>query len=82
MAEFLIDNLRQKTVMNANGQELGTLQEVTFSDKRSGELQNLVVSENPEINPDLATEYPRDKYGNLLVPTTQVTSVEDYILIS
>jgi sporulation protein YlmC with PRC-barrel domain len=82
MVEFLVDNLQDKTVMNAAGQELGALKEITLRDQATGDLQHLVIERNPDINPNLASEYQSDKFGNLLVPTDNVTSVEDYILIT
>ncbi len=79
MADILAENLSGKSVMGADGSELGMLYNVTI-DVQSGRLLNLLVTPD-EDNPPTGVDYERDDAGRFQVPVGDVQAVKDYIIV-
>ncbi len=79
MADILAENLSGKSVMGADGSELGLLYNVTM-DVQSGRLLNLLVTPDEE-NPPTGVDYERDDAGRFQVPVGDVQAVKDYIIV-
>jgi sporulation protein YlmC with PRC-barrel domain len=77
MADILAENLSGKSVMGADGAELGMLYNITM-DINSGGLKELIVE--PDEG-DTDTTFPTDEEGRYRVPVSQVQAVRDYIVI-
>ena len=78
MSEILAENLSGKTVMGADGAELGMLYNVTM-DLKTGSLQNLIVDPG-ESGPSEAG-FQRHAHGHFLVPVGNAQAVRDHIVV-
>ncbi len=79
MTGILAKNLSGMEVMGADGVELGMLYNVTM-DLRTGQLFDLIVEPNEDINP-MALDFDTDDEGRLHVPVRKVQAVKDYIVV-
>lgn len=79
MADILAENLSGKTVMGADGAELGMLYNINM-DLKSGELHDLIV--DPQEGSVKDADFQTDDYGHYLVPVSRVQAVKDHIVIS
>ncbi|MGZ0748323.1 MULTISPECIES: PRC-barrel domain-containing protein [unclassified Haloparvum] len=80
MADILAENLSGKAVMGSDGMELGDLYNITM-DLRSGELGDLLVSPNEQLDP-ARVGFETDERGRLRVPVSSVQAVKDYIVVA
>jgi sporulation protein YlmC with PRC-barrel domain len=78
MADMLAENLSGKSVMGADGTELGRLYNITM-DLKTGQLHDLLVEPLEENTVKL--DFPTDENGNYKVPVSRVQAVKDYIVI-
>lgn len=69
--------LRGKTVMSDDGTYLGILRNTTVN-RRSGELQSLLVEPSEDVDPRL---FPRDNAGHIVFPFASVRAVRDVVII-
>lgn len=79
MAEILAENLSGKSVMGADGSELGMLYNITM-DVHSGRLRHLLVSPD-EDNPPQGIDFEQDDAGRFQIPVGNVQAVKDYIIV-
>ncbi|MFB6206161.1 MAG: PRC-barrel domain-containing protein [Haloglomus sp.] len=79
MSEILAENLSGKTVMGADGAELGMLYNVTM-DLKTGTLQNLIV--DPGESGPRESPFERNDHGHFLVPIGDVQAVRDHIVVA
>jgi len=77
MADILAENLSGKSVMGADGAELGMLYNITM-DINSGGLKELIVEPDEGVTD---TTFPTDEEGRYRVPVSQIQAVRDYIVI-
>ncbi len=78
MADMLAENLSGKSVMGADGTELGRLYNITM-DLKTGKLNDLVVE--PLEDSDVKVDFPQDDEGHYRIPVTRVQAVKDYIVV-
>jgi sporulation protein YlmC with PRC-barrel domain len=78
MADMLAENLSGKSVMGADGTELGRLYNITM-DLKTGQLHDLLVE--PLEDSAVTLDFPQDDNGNYKVPVSRVQAVKDYIVI-
>ncbi|MGM0604055.1 MAG: PRC-barrel domain-containing protein [Halobacteriota archaeon] len=80
MVDILAENLSGKSVMGADGTELGDLYNITM-DLKTGRLNDLLVTPNEGI---LASnlEFDTDEDGRMRVPVSSVQAVKDYIVVA
>ena len=76
MVEILAENLSGKTVMGADGAEIGQLYNITMNLK-TGELHDLVV----EPSEGVGAEFEVDDHGHFRVPVSNVQAVKDHIVV-
>lgn len=79
MVDILAENLSGKSVMGADGTEIGDLYNITM-DLKSGDLDNLLVTPRE----DAATgefDFGVDEGGRFEVPVGNVQAVKDYIVV-
>jgi sporulation protein YlmC with PRC-barrel domain len=79
MADILAENLSGKSVMGADGTELGMLYNITM-DIQTGALHDLLVDPNDEFPAD-SSGFDIDEEGLLHVPVANVQAVKDYIVV-
>jgi sporulation protein YlmC with PRC-barrel domain len=77
MPDILAENLSGKSVMGADGTELGMLYNITM-DLKSGALDDLVVEPDEEA-PEAG--FPRDEDGRFRIDVGRVQAVKDYIVV-
>jgi sporulation protein YlmC with PRC-barrel domain len=78
MADILAENLSGKSVMGADGTELGRLYNITM-DLKTGTLHDLLVE--PLEDSDVSVDFPTDENGRFRVPVSRVQAVKDYIVV-
>ena len=78
MADMLAENLSGKSVMGADGTELGRLYNITM-DLKTGSLHDLVVEPLEESN--VKVDFPADEEGRFRIPVSRVQAVKDYIVV-
>ena len=79
MADVLAENLSDKSVVGADGTEIGPLHNITI-DLQTGSLGDLLVEPNEEYSVG-SGGYSVDENGLLHVPVSQVQAVKDYIVV-
>lgn len=79
MADILAENLSGKSVMGADGSELGLLYNITM-DVRSGRLRHLLVTPDEEQQTDNVS-FEQDDAGRYKIPVGSVQAVKDYIIV-
>ncbi|WP_255170517.1 PRC-barrel domain-containing protein [Natrononativus amylolyticus] len=79
MSDILAENLSGKSVMGADGVELGMLYNITM-DIKSGKIHDLVVEPNEEAS-SRSLDFPTDEENRVLVPVSRVLAVKDYIVV-
>jgi sporulation protein YlmC with PRC-barrel domain len=79
MADVLAENLSGKSVMGADGTELGLLYNITM-DLKTGSLGDLLVQPDEAIRVD-TLQFDTDDAGRIRVPVSRVQAVKDYIVI-
>ncbi|AGB14742.1 hypothetical protein Halru_0090 [Halovivax ruber XH-70] len=79
MSDILAENLSGKSVMGADGTELGLLYNITM-DLSSGQLHDLVVEPDEEL-PGRAVDFDRNDAGRFQIPVSRVKAVKDYIVV-
>jgi sporulation protein YlmC with PRC-barrel domain len=77
MVDILAENLSDKSVMGADGAELGLLHNITM-DVHSGALDELIVEPEQGVTD---TTFPTDENGRYRVPVAKVQAVRDYIVV-
>jgi sporulation protein YlmC with PRC-barrel domain len=77
MADILAENLSGKSVMGADGTELGRLYNITM-DLQTGKLDSLLVEPTEE---DVQVDFPTDEEGHIQIPVSRVRAVKDYIVV-
>ncbi|MCL9816721.1 PRC-barrel domain-containing protein [Natronocalculus amylovorans] len=80
MVDILAENLSGKSVMGADGTELGDLYNITM-DLKTGALDNLLVSPNEGIIPT-NHGFSTDETGRIQIPVQSVQAVKDYIVVA
>jgi sporulation protein YlmC with PRC-barrel domain len=78
MADMLAENLSGKSVMGADGTELGRLYNITM-DLKTGKLHDLLVE--PLEDSDVQVDFPMDEDGHFRIPVGRVKAVKDYIVV-
>lgn len=78
MADILAENLSGKSVMGADGMELGRLYNITM-DLKTGKLDSLLVE--PMEDGDAQVDFPQDDAGHFRIPVSRVRAVKDYIVV-
>ncbi|MFB6085701.1 MAG: PRC-barrel domain-containing protein [Halodesulfurarchaeum sp.] len=78
MADMLAETLSGKSVMGADGTELGELYNVTM-DLETGRLEHLLVS--PLEEGSAQVDFPTDEGGRFEIPVSRVQAVKDYIVV-
>ncbi len=78
MSEILAENLSGKSVMGADGTELGLLYNITM-DLKTGQLYDLIVEPDSEL--PSGVEFNRDDAGRFLIPVSSVQAVKDYVVV-
>ncbi|AOW79343.1 MAG: PRC-barrel domain-containing protein [Halobacteriota archaeon] len=78
MADMLAETLSGKSVMGADGTELGKLYNVTM-DLESGRIENLLVE--PLEEGSAHVDFPQDESGRFQIPVARVQAVKDYIVV-
>ncbi|MFB6114365.1 MAG: PRC-barrel domain-containing protein [Halodesulfurarchaeum sp.] len=78
MADILAENLSGKSVMGADGTELGQLYNITM-DLPTGKLDSLLVE--PREEGDVQLDFPMDDSGHYEIPVSRVRAVKDYIVV-
>lgn len=76
MADMLAESLSGKSVMGADGTELGQLYNVTM-DLETGRLRHLLVDPLEDVDVD----FPENEEGTVEIPVSRVQAVKDYIVI-
>ncbi|MFC3959786.1 PRC-barrel domain-containing protein [Halovivax cerinus] len=79
MSDILAENLSGKSVMGADGTELGLLYNITM-DISSGELHDLIVEPDEEL-PGRVVDFDRNEDGRFRIPVSRVQAVKDYIVV-
>lgn len=79
MADVLAENLSDKSVVGADGTEIGPLHNITM-DLRTGALGDLLVEPNEEYSVG-SSGFDVDEDGLLHVPVSHVQAVKDYIVV-
>jgi sporulation protein YlmC with PRC-barrel domain len=79
MADVLAENLSDKSVVGADGTEIGPLYNITM-DLRTGALGSLLVEPNEEFSVG-SSGFDVDEEGLLHVPVSRVQAVKDYIVV-
>ncbi|WP_247730031.1 PRC-barrel domain-containing protein [Halovivax limisalsi] len=79
MSDVLAENLSGKSVMGADGTELGLLYNITM-DLSSGQLYDLVVEPDEEL-PTRGVDFDVDERGRFQIPVSRVQAVKDYIVV-
>ncbi|MFB6106760.1 MAG: PRC-barrel domain-containing protein [Halobacteriaceae archaeon] len=79
MPDILAENLSGKSVMGADGTELGMLYNITM-DVRSGALEHLLVSPGENVGA-AGSDFETDESGRFQIPVSRVQAVKDYIVI-
>jgi len=77
MPDILAENLSGKSVMGADGTELGMLYNITM-DLKTGSLDDLVVEPDEEA-PEGG--FPLDDDGHFRIDVSRVQAVKDYIVV-
>ncbi|MFB6121098.1 MAG: PRC-barrel domain-containing protein [Halobacteriaceae archaeon] len=77
MPDILAENLSGKSVMGADGTELGMLYNITM-DLKTGSLTDLIVEPDEEA-PE--STFPRDEDGRFRIDVGRVQAVKDYIVV-
>lgn len=75
----MAENLSGKSVMGADGSELGMLYNITM-DVHSGRLRHLLVAPD-EDDPPEGVAFEQDDAGRFKVPVGNVQAVKDYIIV-
>ena len=78
MADMLAETLSGKSVMGADGTELGELYNVTM-ELETGRLDSLLVEPLEEGPADV--DFPQDEDGRFEIPVSRVQAVKDYIVV-
>ncbi|MFP4530523.1 MAG: PRC-barrel domain-containing protein [Halodesulfurarchaeum sp.] len=78
MADMLAETLSGKSVMGADGTELGELYNVTM-DLETGRLEHLLVA--PLEEGPAQVDFPTDDDGRFEIPVSRVQAVKDYIVV-
>ncbi len=78
MADMLAETLSGKSVMGADGTELGELYNVTM-DLETGRLEHLLVEPLEEGSAQI--DFPQDDAGHFEIPVSRVQAVKDYIVV-
>ncbi len=78
MADMLAETLSGKSVMGADGTELGELYNVTM-ELETGRLDSLLVEPLPEGTADI--DFPQDEDERFVIPVSRVQAVKDYIVV-
>lgn len=78
MADMLAETLSGKSVMGADGTELGELYNVTM-ELETGRLESLLVEPLPEETADI--DFPQDEENRYVIPVSRVQAVKDYIVV-
>ncbi|MFB6267850.1 MAG: PRC-barrel domain-containing protein [Halodesulfurarchaeum sp.] len=78
MADILAENLSGKSVMGADGTELGRLYNITM-DLKTGRLEDLLVE--PLEDAEVTVDFPEDEDGHFRIPVSRVRAVKDYIVV-
>jgi sporulation protein YlmC with PRC-barrel domain len=79
MADVLAENLSDKSVVGADGTEIGPLHNITM-DLQTGSLGDLLVEPNEEYSAG-SSPFGLDEDGLLHVPVARVQAVKDYIVV-
>jgi sporulation protein YlmC with PRC-barrel domain len=79
MADVLAENLSDKSVVGADGTEIGPLHNITM-DLQTGSLGDLLVEPN-EAYAVGSSPFAADEDGLLHVPVARVQAVKDYIVV-
>ncbi len=66
-----------RTLMSAEGQMVGIIQDVV-ADTKTGQLHHVLVIPNEEVDPRY---YKTDSQGRLVLPFDAVTSVRDVVVM-
>lgn len=80
MSEILAENLSGKSVMGADGAEIGMLYNITM-DIKSGELHDLVITPNDDVTA-ANLDFELDDENRLRMPVNRVQAVKDYIVVT
>lgn len=80
MVDILAENLSGKSVMGADGTELGELYNITM-DLKTGALEGLLVTPQEEIIP-AEHGFETDDRGRIELPVGAVQAVKDYIVVA
>jgi len=78
MPDVLAENLSGKTVMGADGSELGILYNITM-DLKSGSLSELIIE--PDEERSSRPDVPMDEHGRYRVSVSAVQAVKDHIVV-
>ena len=78
MADMLAETLSGKSVMGADGTELGELYNVTM-ELETGRLDSLLVE--PLENGPADVDFQQDDNGRFEIPVSRVQAVKDYIVV-
>ncbi|MEF8772371.1 PRC-barrel domain-containing protein [Halodesulfurarchaeum sp.] len=78
MADMLAETLSGKSVMGADGTELGELYNVTM-ELETGRLDLLLVEPLEEGTAEI--DFPQDDEGRFQIPVSRVQAVKDYIVV-
>lgn len=79
MTELLANSLHNKSVLKADGSEVGAIYNLTMY-VDSGELSHLVVEPRKRYL-DQSVPFETDENGRLLIPVSRVETIKDHIII-
>ncbi|GAB3668705.1 PRC-barrel domain-containing protein [Halopiger thermotolerans] len=80
MTTVLASTLSGKSVLSTNGEELGTIENVTMN-LASGELEQVFVAPATDVPTAAARAFETTDDGTLIVPAECVRDVDDYLLV-
>lgn len=79
MDELLTGRLINESVVNYDGTDIGSLEDITMN-RKTGELLDLVVNTHQESLPQSVT-FERDDRGSIRIPVSDVETINDHIII-
>ena len=79
MSEILARNVSGKSVVGADGTDLGILFNVTM-DLKTGTLHDLIVEPDEDVDGN-RVDFDRDEEGRYLIPVNRVQAVKDHIVV-
>lgn len=67
--------------MDSDGRMIGSFADLEFH-SQTGDLQQLVVQKTDNPNQAIAHKYDTNEYGQYVIPTQTIQSVDDCIIVA